>query len=388
MGRRATDGDRHAGRGRRGRAIAVASVLILAAAVWLLRSEPQERGGQGDNLDGFGDLPSLIVRAGEFSAPASAPPSLPRDHGPHADQFIEYWRLAGIVSGDDGRDYGFEFQIHRIALARTPVERESALGTRDLHAARLQIVAAGGRGYSSDRVARAALGLAGAEDTPARIWIGDWRLAFDEDHRSLRLSASADGRGLDLQLRVPRTDPEPVNGSGYSGYWLAPLEVDGTLTGDGENVVVRGHAMLDRLWGRVLPLGRGQLALSRHWLVKPDGAMLRCEQLRRRGGAGLPLTSCVLRDAHGAREQFDQAHAELAPLASGWLPVDRVTYPLRWQLRLPPFSDEHRWAPLGEVHRAPAIFPIDLASPILGEDGSWGLLELSNFRPPRHAIGD
>jgi predicted secreted hydrolase len=373
---------------RRAIAIAGAGVLLLAAAIWFLRPEPEQRSDPGDSAFGFGDLPSLIVRAGEFPAPGSAPPSLPRDHGPHADQFIEYWRLAGIVSGDDGRDYGFEFQIHRIALARMHVERDSALGTRDLHAARLQIVAAAGPGYSSDRVARAALGLAGAEDAPARIWIGDWQLVFDADHRSLRLSASTDRRGLDLQLRVPHTDPEPVNGSGYSGYWLAPLEVDGTLSGDGDTVIVRGHAMLDRLWGNVLPLGGGQLALSRHWLVKPDGAMLRCEQLRRRGGGGLPLTRCVLRDARGTREQFDQAHAQLAPLASGWLPVDRVTYPLRWQLRLPQLSDEYRWAPLGDVHRAPAIFPIDLATPILGDDGSWGLLELSNFRPPRYASED
>lgn len=312
--------------------------------------------------------------AAEFPAPGDAPPALPADHAPKPGQFAESWLFAGLLRDDAGEAWGFQLAFERVAVQDEAVTRESAWAVRDVWRARLAVERAGTRAAAGERVSRAALGLAGATAAPAAAWVEDWRFELDESGDRFRLQGTVGGTAVALHLRMPATAPVAIGGEPYRGYWWPGLEVTGTLVLEGRESAVRGRAMLDRTWGRGLPVGRGQLALAGLWLELADGAAYRCAQLRRRAGGGTPLTEC---------SGVPPADAFLlAPRDDGWRVLDGIRYPLEWQLQPGTEVGALGLRPLsasGVVWLDGAWTGIVVAA---GDREGWGLLQLSNFAPP------
>lgn len=330
---------------------------------------------------GFG-LNDLRDSAGAFPEPGHDPLEWPRDHGAKQDQFAEYWLFAGLLADSGGRQYGFQLAVFRLALQAEEPIRDSNWAARDVYRAHLVVTAAGGVSYASERYSRAALGLSGAEHEPMRIWLEDWQVRYDEKARMFQLDAAGANYGLDLRLVLPADRPVVIDGTGYRGYWWPGLTAGGQLTLSGRSISVSGKALLDRLWGRALPVGSGQLALARLWLVLDDGRALRCRQLRRRAGGGTPLGECLLRRLDGSSERFERNRASLMPAEEGWRSLDGVRYPLVWHLQLAENRAELRLEPLAEEHEP---FALSLWSgTVLVRRGSpgWGVLELSNYAVP------
>lgn len=312
--------------------------------------------------------------AAEFPAPGDAPLAFPADHATKPGQFVESWLFAGLVRDDTGEAWGFQLAFERVAVQEEAVSRESEWAVRDVWRARIAVERAGTSAAAGERISRAALGLAGASDAPAAAWVEDWRFELQEPGDRFRLQGAAGGATVDLYVRLPATTPVAFGREPYRGYWWPGLEVAGTLVLDGRESAVTGRAMLDRVWGRGLPVGRGQLALAGLWLEFADGAAYRCEQLRRRAGGGTPLTECST-----------VAPADplmVAPRDDGWRVLDGVRYPLQWHVQ--------RGAEVGTLGLRPLS-----ASGAVWLDGTWvgivvaaddregwGLLRLSNFAPP------
>jgi predicted secreted hydrolase len=320
----------------------------------------------------------LEERARAFPDPGTEPLRWPRDHASRAEQFTESWLFAGQFADEAGAGHGFQLAFLRIAVEPRAPERDSAWGTRDVWRARLVLEEAGGAALAEERFSRGALGLAGAEASGA-AWVEDWRFELDPQGELFTLQASAAGRGLKLRLRAGGHEPMGVSAELYRGYWWPGLELSGTLELGGRTRQVAGQAMVDRLWGRAQPVGRGQMALARLWFESGDGAGLRCEQLRRRAGGGVPLTECL---------HFPSGEATdtgLEPDERGWTRIDGLRYPLQWTL-----ADPAREAPvsLAPLAAAPAAFAdgtlaSSLQPVVRGQAGpGWGLLELSNFSVP------
>ena len=104
-------------------------------------------------------------------------------------------------------------------------------------------------------------------------------------------------------------------------------------------IEVRGTAWLEHAWGSVsggLAGQRGQLSLNRFSLQLDDGTELMCLHLRRRGGSGTPIPTCLAIARDGETRLFQRRELTLEPSSATWpSPEDGTRYPLWWHLTLP-----------------------------------------------------
>lgn len=350
--------------------LVVAALALLVVAVLGLRWS----GGEPDRsreASLTGVLDGIDALARQFPLPGDGPLEWPRDHGVKPAEFAESWLFAGRLRDEHGESHGFQLAFYRVAVQAEAPDRDSAWATRDIYRARLSIEPAGRDVRSVLRASRAALGLAGARVAPATTWLEDWSFTADDSAGSFLLRARVGSQALTLRLEMPATLPTRIDAEVYRGYWWPGLHAAGNLVIDGQSHTVSGEAMLDRIWGRALPIGRGQLALARLWFDLGDGTSVRCAHLRRRAGGGMPVTECISSPASEANSVV------LEVGEGGWKSVDGARLPLGWTVHVPPGAEPLQFAPLA----APGSASADGAwsGVLAGDDGRWGLLELSNF---------
>jgi len=319
----------------------------------------------------------------------------PRDQGAHPDYRTEVWDLSGQVVDADGLRYGLRLTFIRIGLAPPTKTRVSMLAANAVMLARFAFAPEDGVGAKiSQRASRAAVGLAGADVAPLRVWLEDWSLEQGADG-GLLLRAGLDELQLTLAL-TPRkdavTEAETQSGSGLFAsatggegpsfhFFLQPrLSATGTLRlgsglrssiggaaetsrGTANEIAaepldrpgvelrdVIGSAWLERAWGAVpsnFAGGRGQLALNRFTLQLDDNTELVCVHLRRKTGGGTPVPNCLAILDDGSSRQFQRRQVRLEPVESGWTrAADGSLYPLSWRLALPDLGLELKVQPL------------------------------------------
>lgn len=352
----------------------IAALLCLLVAGLGLRWRAEE-GERFAPVAGEAALAELDGLAGSFPAPDEAGLAWPRDHGTRTEQFVESWLFAGLLEAEDEERYGFQLAFSRLAVQPGVPERDSAWATRDVYRGRLSVEPAGRAANLVERISRDGLDLAGAGHSPARTWIEDWSFEFDEGSDGFVLRAADADVGLELRLTGPGTSPVAVDGPLYRGYWWPGLGAEGVLQIDGRRVPVAGRAMLDRLWGRALPTGRGQLSLARFWLENGEGGAIRCEQLQRKAGGGTPLLDCL------GYPEVPRDFA-LQAMDDGLTMVAGMRFPLWWEARWSAQARPLRVTPLSSRH--PVTFDVAWIGVVAtaGRQQAWGVLELSNFDAP------
>ena len=159
--------------------------------------------------------------------------SFPADHGPHPDFRSEWWYFTGNLAAANGRHFGFQLTFFRVALSPDAAPRESAWATNQAWMAHFTLTdTEAGQFHSAERLGRGALGIAGAEASPFRVWVDDWQAASraPTDAFPLRLSASDEDVAIELELSAmkplvlqgeegwDRKGPEPGNASYYYAY--------------------------------------------------------------------------------------------------------------------------------------------------------------------------
>jgi predicted secreted hydrolase len=283
----------------------------------------------------------------------------PRDHGPHPAFRHEWWYVTGHLDAVTGERFGFELTFFRFALAPPPASggapREaerarSAWRTRQIYMAHFAVTDLDRRQFhASERYARDALKLAGAQAEPFRVWLDDWSLGTPPGETGpggssyWRLRAADPHYALDLQLRA--VTPPVLNGAaglsrksdapGAASYYysIPRLAAMGRIVRDGSPLDVQGLAWLDREWGSG-SLGADQQGWDWFALQFDDGGTLMFYALRKRDGE---------RDPHSAGTWF-APDGTTRPLASTdvqiqvkdyWNSPRGGRYPARWQLRVP-----------------------------------------------------
>ena len=283
--------------------------------------------------------------------------TFPDDHGPHLGFRTEWWYFTGNLQASDGRRFGYQLTIFRTALAPPTlhIERSSAWAARDLYMAHFALTdIAGGRFYAADRFNRGALGLAGAQALPWRVWLDDWSIEqAGEKSFPLRLQAhhrtgpgddSGGEVGIDLLVEptkplvlqgdrgLSRKGSSPGNASYY--YSFTRLGTTGSIRVGDDTYQVDGHSWLDHEWS-TSALEADQVGWDWFALQLEDATELIFYQIRQSDGRPSPHSAGVLVDPNGATVGLTAGEVELTVERTWRSPIDGIEYPAAWTISVP-----------------------------------------------------
>jgi predicted secreted hydrolase len=333
-------------------------LAAMTAALCVFGCERSEI-GRSDAPAASTGIRFLADGAGDGFARAETPGSIrfPDDHGSHPNFRTEWWYFTGNLDAVSGRHFGFELTFFRIAMTSMPVEGPSAWRTGQFWMAHFALTdTASGRFYTAERLSREALGLAGAELSPFRLWVEDWSATgtASAERLAVRLEAAADDAAIELMLEslkppilqgdrgLDAKGPEPGNASYY--YSLPRLEVSGTVETPTGAERVEGLAWMDREWG-TSALSPGVEGWDWFALQLSDGRDLMFYRLRRDDGATAAESGGTLVAADGTSTRLDADDVQLEAIDHWVSPRTGVRYPVTWMLTIPERQLELRVEP-------------------------------------------
>ncbi|HEU4617482.1 MAG TPA: carotenoid 1,2-hydratase, partial [Gammaproteobacteria bacterium] len=256
----------------------------------------------GGGADEGGFEKALVPRRFEF----------PADYGSHPTFRTEWWYFTGNLFASGGRHFGFELTFFRFALAPQAPASPSAWATNQVYMAHFAVTDTdSGRLLAEERLSRGALGLAGAEANPFKVWVEDWSARAADD--GFRLAANGSKIAIDLELDsvkppvaqgdagLDRKGPEPGNASYY--YSLTRLDARGTVSVKGETAGVRGSAWMDREWS-TSALSAEDEGWDWFALQLSDGRDVMYYRLRRKDGSASPFSGGSLVAADGSSQRL------------------------------------------------------------------------------------
>lgn len=346
------------------------SVLPRVAAVFgllLVLACRGKGGGEGAGLNADLDVVGILGGEPVEGFRRALEPrafAFPEDHGPHPSFRTEWWYVTGNLEGPGGEPFGFQLTLFRSALAPEGGERTlSSWHTRQVFLGHFAVTEGkGGRFFSFERFARAALGLAGAEAHPFRVWVEDWELrgpaggappgeerrepALQDPDGIFPLSLSAAESGVELELTLTpekpmvlpgreglsRKGPAPGNASFY--YSFSRLRASGTLRRNGTPAVVVGTAWMDREWS-TSALAGDQVGWDWFALQLEDGHDLMFYRLRSRDGEDDRFSEGLWVYPDGQSRRLSAEDVEVEVLDEWASPLDGARYPSRWRVSIP-----------------------------------------------------
>lgn len=290
------------------------------------------------------DLPRLLDGDASGFARAIDPREFvfPRDHGAHPDYRSEWWYYTGNLRTRTGRRFGYQLTIFRLALRPQAPPRRSAWAANQVYMAHFALTdVSADRFHAHERFARGALGLAGAQGQPVRVWLEDWNISLDGT--VWRLRAAHGDLGLDLALTpkkpivlqgergLSRKSAEHGNASYY--YSITRLETQGTVTVAGERHAVSGLSWMDREWS-TSALAPDQAGWDWFALQLSNGYDLMYYRLRRRDGSIDPFSAGSLVDPAGKLARLSAKEVQVEAVET-WRSPQGIRYPTRWRVRVP-----------------------------------------------------
>ncbi len=320
-------------------------LLLLAAVAWW--------GAGGDEAEGAPEASLLPLLSGENMtgfAQATAPDAVafPRDLGPHDDYQTEWWYYTGNLETAQGRRFGYQLTFFRRALLPAAAAPDRAAGsgwrTSQVYLAHFAISDIdGGRFYFDEQFARGAVGLAGAQAEPYRVWLHDWE-AVELESGEVRLAAVTEEIALDLMLAQSR--PPVLHGDGGLSpkgsaagnasyyYSLIQQQTTGTVRIGAESFAVTGHSWKDHEYS-TSALEQGAVGWDWFSLQFDNGGALMFFQIRRDDGSLQAESSGTLVYPDGEMVHVPLSGWELEVTDSWTSPHTGAVYPSAWRLRLP-----------------------------------------------------
>ncbi|MBA2491914.1 MAG: carotenoid 1,2-hydratase [Gammaproteobacteria bacterium] len=268
----------------------------------------------------------------------------PADFGAHPDFRQEWWYFTGNLQAADGRRFGYELTLFRIALSPNQTPGRSAWRTDQLYTAHLALTDRQEHRFECyERFSRGAMGLAGARTAPFRVWLEDWRVAARPGGGfPWRLEANAGNWRLALALSPQKPlvlqgnrglDRKSAKGHASYYYSFTRLSTVGTLTLDGEIIDLNGLSWLDREWSSG-SLADDQQGWDWFALQLNDGADIMFYRLRDTRDATDPNSGGVWVDALGNSVTLVASDVRIETLAH-WSSPRGGRYPARWRLTIP-----------------------------------------------------
>lgn len=365
-----------------GRAFAALAALAAAAPTAALAAAPTVAPTSAPTAAAPAN--ALVADGSRATQPSFAqartvqPLLFPRDQGAHPDYRQEWWYITGNLDAADGERFGFELTIFRFALAPgipQPVlagagsdsgadsgAESSSWRARQIYLGHFAVTdVARDRFRFAVKSSRGALGLAGAQADPFRVWVGNWQIGADDVRKPNSTNAQARARAADsawylhaaqpgyvLSLAAQPLLPPILNGdrglsrkSGEPGnatyyYSIPRISVRGTIIRDGHPLRVHGLAWLDREWGSG-SLGPQEAGWDWYALQLGDGSSLMFYSLRDASGAQDPYSAGTWVDAQGHARPLSGSDVRIQVLEH-WVDTGGTRYPSRWRVVMPAFG--------------------------------------------------
>lgn len=285
--------------------------------------------------------------AGFAQAMAARPFVFPDDHGPHPDYKTEWWYITGNLQGAQGRRFGYQLTIFRVGLvppASAPT-RESQWAASEIYMGHFALSDVEAQTFTArERLARGALGLAGAQARPFNVWVEGWQLSASEQLFPLRVRAQDEAIAIDLTLEASKPmvlqgeqgfsakSATPGNASYYYSY--TRLATRGMLRVNGEEHGVSGESWMDREWS-TSALEARQAGWDWFSLQLDDGTELMYYQLRLKDGGIDPASAGVWIDGAGGTQRLTAPDVSATVTRRWRSDVSTVRYPVAWRLVVP-----------------------------------------------------
>jgi predicted secreted hydrolase len=298
-----------------------------------------------------GDLSWVLGEASPtaFFQPATAGYryEFPKDHGSHPAFRTEWWYYTGHLQAKNGRPFGFELTFFRRAVPPEDVKTQpSQWSVNHLYLAHFAVTDIEGKKFHfSEKLSRAGLGKAGADESRLRVWIDDWRAETVTDPtgpHNLVARDSTHSLALTLQPMkqavihgrdgISRKGAEEGQASHY--YSFTRLATSGSLSLNGEQFEVTGTSWMDHEFGSA-DLGRDLVGWDWFSLQLDDQRELMLYQLRRADGSADPASSGTLVLSDGTTRHLSVADIHIDTGGTWTSPMSKAVYPNRWRLTIP-----------------------------------------------------
>ncbi len=321
------------------RAVIVAFLSIFALTLgWLLLPQSAEKNVSTNVADLLGG----VVDAGFERAVQPRSFLFPQDHAAHPGFRSEWWYFTGNLETVEKRRFGFQLVFFRNALKPGEAEGKSLWRSNQSWMAHFALTDAQGEQFHAfERFSRGAMGLAGAQLEPFKVWLDDWSVT-EQDGQWVLQAAEVD---LSLTLSLISLRPPVLQGeaglsqksaaAGNASYYysIPRLAAEGQVVIEGGKHAVAGMAWLDREWS-TSALGEEQAGWDWFSLQLDDGSDLMYYQLRRKDGSPDPHSAGSLVLPDGEVIRLGSKEVRLQPLAY-WDSPKGGRYPVRWQLHIP-----------------------------------------------------
>ncbi len=268
--------------------------------------------------------------------------SFPADHGPHPEFRSEWWYFTGNLAAANGRHFGFQLTFFRVALSPDAAPRESAWATNQAWMAHFALTdTEAGQFHAAERLGRGALGIAGAEASPFRVWVDDWQAASRTPDG--RIPAAAQRVAWRRGGRARAYGDEAAGAAGQTRAGTArdrspamPRTTTPTRDSRREGSVrtrdarfeVTGTAWMDREWG-TSALGPDLAGWDWLSLQLSDGRDLMLYRLRRKDGSAGAFSKGALILPDGTRIPLSVREFALKPRRWWTSPATRCALPGR-----------------------------------------------------------
>jgi predicted secreted hydrolase len=272
----------------------------------------------------------------------------PRDYFNHPDYQTEWWYYTGNLQSTDERKFGFELTFFREGVNRDP-GGGSNWDVRDLYLAHFAVSDLDGKKFfHAERTNRAGPGIAGADESLAKVWNGNWSVVWAEGAENL--TAIADQFAIELSLRSAKAPvvhgengvSQKSAGEGHASHYFSEtrLRTSGWLEIASKKYEVSGQAWMDHEFftQQLAPDQAGWDWLS---LQLDDHTELMLFHIRRKDRSIDPFSAGTFVDSQGRAHHLRANDFELEPADSGqdrgtWTsPETHAIYPVRWKIRVP-----------------------------------------------------
>ncbi|HEV7357204.1 MAG TPA: lipocalin-like domain-containing protein [Steroidobacteraceae bacterium] len=264
--------------------------------------------------------------------------SFPEDQGSHPQYRTEWWYVTGWLTSEAGESLGFQITFFRTKPSLA-ADNPSAFAPTQIMIAHCALSdPKHGRLWQDQRIARSALGLAGAAEGDTNVWIGAWSLKHDGQYVA-RIAAE----DFSLDLKLSETQPVLINGdNGFSRkgpgeqaasyyYSLPHMQVTGTVSRKGPASRVTGEAWFDHEWSSEYLDAQ---AAGWDWIginLEGGGALM-AFQIRGLDGARR-WAGGTFRSGDGVLQVFAPTDVDFRAGRRWTSPRTGIAYPVEWTIR-------------------------------------------------------